>query len=256
MNKLLSGSALFFVLISLVQISWADEETEQLKRDVLELKKGQESMQNDLAEIKKLLKSGAKAGTPQKPFEPTEFVLKDPNYMGKKDAPVTIIEFSDYQCPYCARHYKQTMPELMKQFVDVGKVKFVMKENPLSFHKQAMGASTAALCAGEQGKYFEMHNILFENQKKLSIDDLKSYAETLKLDSNKFNACLDDGKHVDRINADIAEGRKLGIRGTPGFVLGLTDSKDSSKVNLTKFIKGAQGINSFSEVIEDLLRSE
>jgi protein-disulfide isomerase len=145
------------------------------------------------------------------------------------------------------------MPELVKNYVDTGKLKYVMRENPLGFHKNAMGASQAALCAGEQGMYWEMHNKMFDNQKQLAVENLKAYSAELGMDTAAFDTCLDSGKYEKRVNDDLATGRKLGIRGTPGFVLGLTDPEDSNKAHVTEFISGAQSLDTFNRTIEELL---
>ena len=173
-----------------------------------------------------------------------------------ENATVTLIEFSDYQCPFCARHYRDVMPTLISEYVDTGKLKFVMRENPIpSLHRNAMNASMAALCAKDQNKYWEMHNMLFDNQRKLGVDNLKAFAATLGLNTATFDECLDSEKHKERISADIQSGGKLGVSGTPGFFLGLTDPNDSDKANLSVFIKGAKSLDSFKGAINGLLES-
>jgi protein-disulfide isomerase len=132
----------------------------------------------------------------------------------------------------------------------------VMRENPIpSLHRNAMNASLAALCAGDQDKYWEMHNMLFENQRELDVDNLKAFAGTIGLDTATFNECLDSKKYEKRINDEIAIGAKLGVRGTPGFVVGLTDPKDSDKANMTAYIKGAQSLDNFKQAVDGLLKS-
>ena len=142
--------------------AWAastKDDLAELKSEVKGLKEGQTAIQTELAAIKKLLEQGAKAAPSQPGFKPTEITIGDSPVLGDADAIVTLVEYSDYQCPFCSRHYKQVMPELVKNYVESGKLKYVMRENPiLSIHSKAMGASQAALCAGDQGKYWEMHN--------------------------------------------------------------------------------------------------
>ena len=160
-------------------------------------------------------------------------------YKGKANATVTMVEFSDYQCPFCSRNYRDVMPTLETEYVDTGKLKFVMRENPIpSLHRNAMNASLAALCANDQDKYWEMHNILFENQRELGVDNLKTFAGTIGLDTASFNECLDSKKYQKRVNDDIASGTKFGVRGTPGFVIGLTDPDDPDKATMSVYIKG------------------
>ncbi len=242
-----------FVFSTFLSLSALAADTETLKKEIAELKAGQAAMQNDLAEIKKLVQqSGRVAKTST--FKPQDVSIAGAAMKGNADAPVTIIEFSDYQCPYCKRHAERTMPSLVEKYVETGKVKLVMKETPIeSIHPLAMGASQAALCAGDQDKYWEMHDIIFANYKKLSPDELKGYAAEIGLDSSDFDNCLDTAKYEKRVKEHMSTGRKLGVRGTPGFVVGLTDPKDPSKVKATKYIKGSQSLDVFSEAVEELL---
>ena len=240
-----------------VQPAWAastKDELEALRTEVQGLKEGQAEMQKDLADIKKLLEQGARAAPSQPAFKPADVAIDDSPFLGDAAATVTLVEYSDYQCPFCARHYRQVMPDLVKNYVDTGKLKYVMRENPLGFHKNAMGASQAALCAGDQGMYWEMHNKMFDNQKQSAVENLKAYSAELGLDTAAFDTCLDSGKYEKRVNDDLATGRKLGIRGTPGFVLGLTDPQDSNKAHVTEFINGAQSLDTFNRTIEELLK--
>ena len=131
-----------------------------------------------------------------------------------------------------------------------------MRENPLSsIHKNATNASLAALCAGDQDKYWEMHDLLFDNQKALGVDNLKSFADTIGLDTAMFNECLDSKKHAGQIRKDMASAAKLGMGGTPGFFVGLTDQADPDKVEMSVYLKGAKPIDSFRASIDDLLES-
>jgi protein-disulfide isomerase len=148
------------------------------------------------------------------------------------------------------------MPILQEEYIDTGMVRFVMREFPLAtIHKDATNASMAALCAHEQGKYWEMHNLLFDNQKALGVDNLKSYADNIGLDTASFNDCLDNEKTQTQVSEDMASGQKLGMGGTPGFYIGLTDPSDPDKVNLSVYIKGAQSIDNFKASIDELLKS-
>lgn len=229
------------------------------KKEIIALKEQVAAMQEDLAEIKKLLQEGARApaAAPQPAgFQPQTISIGSSPFKGKEDAVVTLIEYSDYQCPFCSRNYRDVLPLIQEEYIDTGKVKFVMRENPLSsIHRDATNASMAALCAGDQGKYWEMHNMLFDNQRELAIDNLKSYAEDIGLDTATFNECLDNKEHEKTVRKDMASGAKLGVRGTPGFFIGLTDQSDPDKVELSVFIKGAQGIDNFRASIDDLLES-
>jgi protein-disulfide isomerase len=224
------------------------------KDELAELKEGQAAMQKDLADIKKLLEQGARAAPSKPAFKPTEVTIDDAPVLGAADATVTLVEFSDYQCPFCRRHKDQVMPDLVKNFVDTGKLKYVMREFPLAMHANAKGAAQAALCAGDQDQYWQMHDKMFENQRKLTVENLKAFGAELGLDSAVFDACLDDGKYAKQVSADLTTGGRMGITGTPAFVLGLTDPKDPNKANVTQFISGAQSLEKFTQTIEDLLK--
>ena len=141
----------------------------------------------------------------------------DDAFLGEKDAPVTIIEFTDYQCPYCGRHFSQTMGQIKSTYVDTGKVKYVVRDYPLNFHPFAQKAAEATECAADQGKFWEMHDKLFQNQTTLDIPSLKTYAGALGLTQSSFDDCLDSGKYASEVQKDLTDGQAVGISGTPGF---------------------------------------
>jgi len=134
--------------------------------------------------------------------------------LGPKDAPIVIAEFGDFQCPYCGRS-EETIKEIRKEYGD--KVRLVYLDFPLSFHEYAFPAALAARCAGEQHKFWDYHDALFQNQTKLTTPDLKNIAAGLKLDTKQFDACLDSQKYADEVRADQEQGSALGVDGTPGF---------------------------------------
>ncbi len=144
--------------------------------------------------------------------------------MGDPNAPVTIVEFTDYQCPYCSRHSLETMPQIVRDMVDTGRVYYILKDFPLdSIHPNARQAAVAARCGGEQENYWEMHDLIFSNQGEWSgqgagVNDLfTSYASTLGLDEGSFASCLESGRHDLAVEANAQEGRSLGVSGTPHF---------------------------------------
>lgn len=161
---------------------------------------------------------------------------------GDKNAPVTIVEFSDFQCPYCGRFYSQTYTQIREQYIKTGKVKVYFRNFPLSFHENAQKAAEAVECAGEQGKFWEMHDKLFENQDKLDVASLKQYAKDLKLDTTKFNTCLDSGKMASKVQKDFSDGSSFGVSGTPSFFIN------------GKLLVGAQPFSAFQQEIEAALK--
>jgi protein-disulfide isomerase len=141
--------------------------------------------------------------------------------------------------------------------VETGKVKYVMKEFPItSIHPQAQKASEAALCAMDQGKYWEMHDILFANQRQMQMENLLAFGVDLALEEAIYKDCLESGKYEEWVKADFAEGSKLGIRGTPTFLLGTTSSEDPTRFTATKVLRGALPFASFKEAIDGLLNPE
>lgn len=168
-------------------------------------------------------------------------VLSDDDpFLGKKDAPVTIVEFSDYECPFCVRFYQQTLSQIKSNYVETGKAKFVYRDFPLSFHQQAESAAIAANCAGKQEKYFEFHDKIFNNGGAAgkSNADYKKWAQELKLDIAQWEECLSDPAQKQEIQKDIRNGSAVGVSGTPGFIIN------------GKLISGAQPFSVFQQVIE------
>lgn len=133
---------------------------------------------------------------------------------GPDDAKVTIVEFSDFECPFCSR-VNPTVQQVMDAYP--GQVKVVFRHFPLSFHPNAQKAGEASMCAHDQGKFWEMHDVLFENQKALDVQSLKNHAKGLGLDTAAFDSCLDSGKHAATVRADMAAGEAAGVSGTPAF---------------------------------------
>ena len=142
----------------------------------------------------------------------TVAVAQDDPVRGSKSAAVTIVEFSEYQCPFCAR-VNPTLDRIRQTYGN--KVKIVFKDFPLPNHAQAPKAAEAAHCAGEQGKYWEMHDAMFANQRALEVPALKQYAGGVGLDMTKFNQCLDSGQYASKVAAGMAEGERLGVNSTP-----------------------------------------
>jgi protein-disulfide isomerase len=171
--------------------------------------------------------SGESLPTPEPPapaVAPTPAPIApadDARVLGDPGAPVTIVEFSDYQCPFCARHFEETWPQLRDEYVGTGRVRYVFKDFPIvSIHPEAPKAHEAARCAGEQGAYWAMHERLFAGQADWSgnpehVVTFKAYAVELELDTGAFDACLDEGRYAGAVNADLAEGRNLGVNATP-----------------------------------------
>jgi protein-disulfide isomerase len=142
------------------------------------------------------------------------------NDLGHADAPVTIIEFSDYECPYCARYALQTFPELRRNYIDTGKIRYASRDLPLKFHRFAIPAAVAARCAGEQGRYWEYRHALFSEQSRLGAAPYAELAQAQGLDMTRFESCRTDGRAAAAVRADAELAQSQGITSTPTFVVG------------------------------------
>lgn len=171
------------------------------------------------------------------------------NVIGRDDAPVSIIEFSDLQCPYCARYAAETFPRLRAAYVDTGKVRYAVGDLPLPMHPNAMGAAIAARCAGEQGRYWEYREALFRSRNTLGAATYDRLAGEFGLDAPRFEACRNDPVQVERVRADMALARSNGIVSTPAFVIGrLVDGQFRGEV-----VTGAKPYEYFAAKIDALL---
>jgi protein-disulfide isomerase len=227
----------------------SSDELSTLRKEVDQLKEGQATIEKELQEIKNLLRARPARAAPQ------EVVLKIDGApaKGSETATVTMVEFTDYQCPFCARYVRDTYPQIERDYIQTGKIRYLVRDLPLeSIHPLAQKAAEAAHCAGEQGKYWEMHARLFANQRELGRPDLTKHAQALGLDAEAFDACVDTGKMTARIRDDLAEAQKLQATGTPTFFLGVADPTDTSKIKATKLV-GAQPYPAFKAAIERLL---
>lgn len=173
----------------------------------------------------------------------------DDAYLGKENAPVTIIEFSDFQCPFCRKFWRETLPKIKQEYIDTGKAKFVYRDFPLSFHPGAQPAAEGTECAREQGKFWELHDKIFEEQEKQGqgtiqffAEDVKKWATKIGLNTSKFDQCLDSGKYKQEVEKDIADGSAAGVNGTPAtFING-------------RLVSGAQPFATFKVIIDEELK--
>lgn len=244
---ILPSAALLGCLLAAPLAARQEPSPADLASDIATLKESVKAIQKDLQEIKALLQARPAAGPPVN----VVLDLGTNQFKGEPTAKLTLVEFSDYQCPFCARHVRETHPQIQKEYVETGKVRYVFLDLPLeSIHKLAFKAAEAANCAGEQGKYWEMHDRLFENQQ--ALEPWTAHAEAVGLDVAAFEACLASGKQAEEIRRDMAEARKAGITGTPGFFLAYTDPKTAT-VRTVASLKGAQPFAAFKAEIDRLL---
>ena len=170
---------------------------------------------------------------------------------GNSAARVAIIEFSDFECPFCARHARQVYPRLMEQYVDTGDVQYVFRHYPLDIHPLAVKAAEAAECAADQGKYWEMHDRLFAADAALTHSDLLDHAASLKLRSEDFENCLQADVMLERVMEDRRAGNELGVNATPTFFF--AEVLDDGKLSLLARLSGAMPYSTFRSTVDELL---
>lgn len=193
------------------------------------------------------------APSPTATVETKSLIKNAAQTLGSKDAKIVVVEFSDYQCPFCRSWFNSAKTQLDNDYIKNGKVLFVYKDFPLSFHPMAPVYAEAARCSGEQGKYWEMHDKIFAEQDKkgqgtvfdLTKDDVNNWAKQLGLKETEFNSCLDSGKFSQEIQANFDEGAQLGVSGTPSFFIGKIDGTAQK-------IVGAQPYSVFKQAIDSL----
>ena len=183
----------------------------------------------------------------------TDFLVRDSDIVrGNPNAPVTVLEYSDFTCGYCEKFFHETFPRLLSEYIDTGKVRFVYRDFPRAPGGPGLHASQAARCAGDQDAYWPMHDRLFNSGQQFSVDQLQGYAKELGLDVPKFAQCIDGESYVKSIYQDRIEGGTLGVRGTPGFVIFLTSLPKDGEIVM---IPGAFPYDVFQEEIEKVLKS-
>jgi protein-disulfide isomerase len=243
------GTSIPGCLFAPAAFSQSDGEMATLRQEIETLKQGQDAMRKDLQEIKQLL-----TRTEPGPDADVDITVGVGNLpvKGDESARVTLVEFSDYQCPYCQRHVNNTVPQLAKEYIETGKLRYAFRDFPIqSLHPKAFMAHMAARCAGDEGQYWALHQRIFSNPRAIALEQLVGHAEALDLDVAAFQACLDVEKYADQIRVDMAEGERLGVSGTPTFFLGVTGS--DGKLQKAKLIRGAQPYNVFKAEIDKLL---
>lgn len=250
--------ALAALLAAAPAVPQSGSELEALRRELEALKQGQLELKKQIEELKALLQRQP-ALAPAAPPRPVVPVTRDLDlsvegapFKGDSTAKVTLVEFSDYQCGFCARHVRQTLPELERDYVKTGKLRYVFRDFPVPSHAFAFKAHEAAACAGEQGKYWEMHDRLFANQAALQPSALPVHADLIGLAGPAFRRCLEDGRHAARVNQGLADGRAAGVTGTPAYFLGLT-APGKPTIRVASAIRGAKPYAVFKEAIEALL---
>lgn len=248
----LSAIALLALLSLSPPQSQADE-IASLKRQLQDLKAQQSSMERDLQAIKALLQQAQAQAPAGDPFLSKMIVIANEPTRGNASAKITLVEVSDYHCPFCRRQTLQTLPQLMTEYVTSGKVKYVFVDYPIAqLHPDAFQSHEAAGCAGDQGKYWQMHDSLFTNAPARDAAQLTAQAKSLGLDEGKFGSCLSGGSHAAAIRDSIARMQQLGVGGTPLTLIGLTPAP-GAPMKVVASVYGARPYADFKTAIDAAL---
>lgn len=257
---MLIGRRICFVLPLLVLVlacgssAQGPQDAASLRKEIDALKTQQAEMQKSLEEIREFLRAatGGRFGAPS--LVGTTFDIAGVPVNGQSGAPVTIVEISDYHCPFCRRHVQQTQPRIYDTYVQAGKVRHAFVHYPIAqLHPDAHKSHEAAMCAGDQGKFWELHTRLFEAPAK-TPEQLTALAQGAGLDVPGFRACLDSGKYAKAVQESVARVAKLNISGTPMFLVGRTS--DDGKITIGKVIEGAQPFEAFRTAVDEMLAAK
>jgi protein-disulfide isomerase len=220
-----------------------------LSRRVSALEEQQKQIIQQLDSISRMLepKSPQSSSAP-----PTSIKIQSEPFIGERKARVAILEFADFECPYCGQFAHDTYPQLVENYVKTGKVVFFYHDFPLSEHPYADQAAEAAQCAAEQGKYWEMHDDLFAHQAQPPERTISADAQVLGIDAAKMKDCISRGRYAEAIQKSAQDARKMGVRATPSFLLGIMDS-DGHDLRVLRALRGAYTYDAFKVALDDVL---
>jgi protein-disulfide isomerase len=265
LRSLLASAAVAFLSAAVATAQQSPQQSEDfvaLKNDVQQLKAQQQLILDRLDELKKLLNS-KRGDNPQPVIKvPDTMGVDGELFRGEATATVAIIEYGDIECPFC-RHFKQDIyPRIFDDYIKTGKARFYYRDMPLTFHEHALPAARAEHCAGEQGKFWEMHDSLFTDKpgligpggrkSMLTQSDIDERARTLGLDTAKLDDCVASARYADLIKRSSEEAARMNIEGTPTFLIG-TIGPNGNIVSVKKPLVGAQPFEVFKSVIDPLL---
>lgn len=229
------GLTLVALLLAATPACAQSSEIEALRKEVAALREDLESLRASL-------------GRPRPVIDLTKGHQK-----GNPDALVALIEFSDYECPFCIRHSRETMPLIEKNYIATGKIVYGFRDFPIDqLHPQAIRAHEAAQCAGDQDKYWEMHSRMFGQPSQHTPQALEASAAQAGLNLEAWRACIAAGTHTEAIRASVSQAESFGANGTPAFFIGLVD-KATNTVRITRAVSGAAPFAQFAQAIEAAL---
>lgn len=225
--------------------------TAPARADGISSEQGQQIL-DELKAIRKALEQGGQAAGQAAPAPDDKVSMALPSggfSEGKANAPLVMVEYTDYQCPFCQQFHNTAYAQIKANYIDTGKIRFISRDFPLDFHENARRGANAARCAAEQGKFWEMRHAMIVNASQLQQDKLAGYAANIKMDVAKFQSCIAADKFKAAIDKDIAEGVAAGVSGTPSFVIGRVEDGKLQGVRLV----GAMPYEQFDAKIQEML---
>lgn len=255
MRKLIPTAALAWGLASWVPGIPLAGQTPTVQEQLDALREGQARLERELAELKLLLKERPQrvetAAAPAPPSVPTLSIFGEP-FKGADGARVAILEYSDFDCTFCAKYVQEIYPKLQSDYVKTGKVRYYFRDWPSSEHPRALQKAALARCAGEQGQFWEAHDFLFAEQKGFDPNDLAPMIQKLGLDGPSFMACASSGRYAELLRRSGATAERMRLRGTPAFLVGRI-SEDGRLLEVEKIFFGAESFQAFKTLLDDLL---
>jgi protein-disulfide isomerase len=226
----------------------SSSDVEALKKEIEALKARQKALEQQVQELR------GRLGQPAS--NEIDISLAGAKFRGNASAKVMLVEFSDIQCPFCGRHFRETMPLIDREYISTGKIRYAFKDFPIEqLHRQAFKAHEAVNCAADQNKYWPMHNRLFANPNPLGPEQLAAHAAAAGLDVTRFKECLDGGRHASTVRQSVSDAVAAGANGTPAFFVG-TVNPDGKSVKAARGISGAQPYARFKQAIDALLAGD
>jgi protein-disulfide isomerase len=219
---------------------------DSLRNEVQAMKQQQSTMLQQLGAIQQMLQ---RQQAPQPPANPV-VDLKGAPVRGSSDAKIAIVEYTDYWCGFCARFATQTMPEIVKRYIETGKVRYYLKDFAA---QRGPKVAQAARCAGDQQKYWQMHDKLFANYGKYDEQQLTSYVQEIGADPTLFGRCIASNSHIADVQKGMDSGGQIGIDGTPTFLIGVIDAATPDQMKTVQRVVGAQPLDAFQAAIESVL---
>jgi protein-disulfide isomerase len=232
----------------------AQDEASALKKQIKDLQQGQQQILQELRELRQLIQANANAPA-GRPEQAVSLNVYGEPFSGSSSARVAIIEYSDFECPFCGQYSREVYPRILESYVKAGKVRYYFRDLPLPIHPNAMRAARAARCAGEQGKFWEMHDSLFADQSALSEKDLLGRAAALGMNQPRFSECFFSDKYADSIRKSKMGAERMGVTGTPAFAFGVI-GPGGEVVKVSQVLLGAQSYEDFKSAIDGLLSTQ